>query len=411
MAIVVIDGGSFCHADDVAAALGEQIELDRLDDERLFSVAHDRFGVEPRRLARLMYGSRTMLDRARRDEARLVAYLRAAVADAVSRDRQLYLGGAGHLIPPSITHVLKVCIGGTSEWRIDQAMTTGLSRRQAQSKISADDEARAEWTGLLFDRGPWDKSLYDVFIAMQESTVPEAVATIAALAAAPAVSVTPSVELAIRDFRVASGVGVALAEEGHDVDVSCTDGKVTVHIKHHTIFLDRLQRELEEIASRVQGVRSVSARPGPRYREPSISFDIDMEVPSKVLLVDDEQEFVHTLSERLRSRHMSPAIAYDGEQALAMVEHEEPEVMVLDLKMPGIDGLEVLRRVKRTHPDTEVIILTGHGSDAEEILAADLGAFAHLRKPVDIDELTRTMKEAYRKVEEARRARGDDTEG
>jgi two-component system response regulator CpxR len=90
------------------------------------------------------------------------------------------------------------------------------------------------------------------------------------------------------------------------------------------------------------------------------------------------------------------------------VANEEPEVMVLDLKMPGIDGMEVLRRVKRTNPGTEVIILTGHGSDREEALAAELGAFAYLRKPVDIEVLTETMKAAYRKVEEARRDRSED---
>ena len=86
----------------------------------------------------------------------------------------------------------------------------------------------------------------------------------------------------------------------------------------------------------------------------------------------------------------------------------EPEVMVLDLKMPGIDGMEVLRRVKRTHPRTEVIILTGHGSDAEEVLAGELGAFAYLRKPVDIEVLTKTMKAAYHRLEEARAGRDGD---
>jgi DNA-binding response OmpR family regulator len=135
---------------------------------------------------------------------------------------------------------------------------------------------------------------------------------------------------------------------------------------------------------------------------------MELAVPSKVLLVDDEQEFVHALSERLQSRQMRPAIAYDGEQALAMVASDEPEVMVLDLKMPGIDGMEVLRRVKRTNPRTEVIILTGHGSDREEVLAAELGAFAYLRKPVDIEVLTATMRAAYRRVEEARGGSGED---
>jgi CheY-like chemotaxis protein len=411
VAIVVIDGGSFCHGETVADALRERLGLDRLEDDALFASAQERFGVEPKRLERLMYGSRTLLDRARRDEAKLAAYLRAAVAEAVRHNGRLYLGGAGHLVPPSLTHVLKVCLGGTHEWRTEQAVGSGLSRRQAQSRISSDDEARADWTGFLFDRGPWDKSLYDVFLPMQETSVEQAVSTVSELATAPAVAFTPSVEMAVRDFGLAAEVGVAVAEAGHDVDVTCTDGRIGVLIKHHTMFLERLMRELEEIATAVDGVRSVAARPGPRYREPSISFDLDMEVPSKVLLVDDEQEFVHTLSERLQSRRMQPAIAYDGEQALAMVESEEPEVMVLDLKMPGIDGLEVLRRVKRTHPATEVIILTGHGSDAEEVLAYDLGAFAYLRKPVDIEELTRTMKAAYQQIERSRGERDGATEG
>jgi DNA-binding response OmpR family regulator len=105
---------------------------------------------------------------------------------------------------------------------------------------------------------------------------------------------------------------------------------------------------------------------------------------------------------------MHPAIAYNGRQALQMVADDEPDVMVLDLKMPGIDGMEVLRRVKRTNPRTEVIILTGHGSSADEKLATELGAFAYLRKPVDIEILTETMKAAYRKVEEHRRDRSED---
>jgi len=189
-----------------------------------------------------------------------------------------------------------------------------------------------------------------------------------------------------------------MAEAGHDVDVVAVDGCVEVLIKKHAVFLERVQTELTKIASAVDGVTDAQARPGPLYKEPGISFGRELEIPSKVLLVDDERDFVHTLSERLQARSMKPAVAYDGEEALAHVESDEPEVMVLDLKMPGIDGIEVLRRVKKTHPATEVIILTGHGSDAEEKLAEEIGAFAYLRKPVDIEILTETMKAAYRKV-------------
>ena len=115
----------------------------------------------------------------------------------------------------------------------------------------------------------------------------------------------------------------------------------------------------------------------------------------KILLVDDEKEFVLTLSERLETRNLGSAVAYDGEEALSILETDAPDVMVLDLKMPGIDGLEVLRRVKQEKPGTEVIILTGHGSEQEQRRATELGAFAYLEKPVNIDVLAKTMKQAY----------------
>jgi DNA-binding NtrC family response regulator len=97
---------------------------------------------------------------------------------------------------------------------------------------------------------------------------------------------------------------------------------------------------------------------------------------------------------------MGSAVAYDGESALAMIrEHEdEPEVMILDLKMPGIDGIEVLKRVKQTRPEIEVIILTGHGSEEDRRTCLELGAFAYLQKPVDIDRLTETLKQANEKM-------------
>ncbi|RPH89904.1 MAG: response regulator, partial [Desulfobacteraceae bacterium] len=122
----------------------------------------------------------------------------------------------------------------------------------------------------------------------------------------------------------------------------------------------------------------------------------------KVLLVDDEREFVQTLSERLLLREMGSAVAYDGETALSMVREDEPEVMILDLKMPGIDGMEVLKRVKKTHPLIEVIILTGHGSEADKETCLGLGAFAYLQKPVDVDLLSETIKRANEKIQRQR---------
>ncbi|MBF0474448.1 MAG: response regulator [Deltaproteobacteria bacterium] len=117
----------------------------------------------------------------------------------------------------------------------------------------------------------------------------------------------------------------------------------------------------------------------------------------KILLVDDEEELVKTLAERIKLRDLDPQVALNGEQALLTFEHSVPDVMVLDLKMPGIDGMEVLRRVKKVHPEVQVIILTGHGSDRDADEARRLGAFDYMQKPVELEDLVRAMRSAYRK--------------
>lgn len=121
----------------------------------------------------------------------------------------------------------------------------------------------------------------------------------------------------------------------------------------------------------------------------------------KILLVDDEKQFVDTLAERLAMRGFSARVAYDGPQALKAVE-DPTDVIVLDLRMPGMDGFEVLRSVKKSNPQVQVIILTGHGGDAEEQTAYRMGAYNFLKKPMDIDELLSSIRMAYRdKVENA----------
>jgi len=115
----------------------------------------------------------------------------------------------------------------------------------------------------------------------------------------------------------------------------------------------------------------------------------------KVLLVDDEQKFVEALSERLQMRDMENETVYDGEEALSFVDDKEPDVMVLDLKMPGIDGMEVLRRVKKKFPSIQVIILTGHGTDRDEEESRRIGVYDYLKKPVDIEVLVSRIKAAH----------------
>ena len=114
----------------------------------------------------------------------------------------------------------------------------------------------------------------------------------------------------------------------------------------------------------------------------------------RVLLVDDEEEFVSALSERLTLRGIGVDSALNGEEALARLVAKDFEVVILDVMMPGLGGLEVLRQIKATHPNTQVILLTGHGSTREGIEGMRLGAFDYLIKPVDLEDMLEKMKAA-----------------
>ena len=130
----------------------------------------------------------------------------------------------------------------------------------------------------------------------------------------------------------------------------------------------------------------------------------------KVLLVDDEIDFVTTVSSRLALRGIGADVVHDGQQALDYVDKREPDVMVLDLNMPGLHGMEVLRRLSNTNPDIQVLILTGHGMNQEEEEARRLKAFDYLRKPMDINTLADRIRSGYayktKKTEAAVRTTG-----
>lgn len=114
----------------------------------------------------------------------------------------------------------------------------------------------------------------------------------------------------------------------------------------------------------------------------------------RVLLVDDEEEFVETLAERMRIRGMEVSTTNSGADALKLVDDEAFDVVVLDLKMPGIDGLEALKRIKRRRPDIQVVLLTGHATVEKGVEAIKEGAIEFLEKPIELASLTETIHKA-----------------
>jgi len=117
-----------------------------------------------------------------------------------------------------------------------------------------------------------------------------------------------------------------------------------------------------------------------------------------VLLVDDEVPFVETMTKRLTKRELEIIPAFTGEGALLKLnEHPNIEVVILDVKMPGMDGIETLGAIKKLHPLKEVIMLTGHATVESAIEGMKKGAYDYLMKPCDIELLVNKVTEATKK--------------
>jgi DNA-binding response OmpR family regulator len=120
---------------------------------------------------------------------------------------------------------------------------------------------------------------------------------------------------------------------------------------------------------------------------------------TRILVVDDEIDFALTLAKRLSRRGFTVETAPDGEHALDELRRHTFDAVVLDLAMPGLDGIETLREMRRLDPDLQVVLLTGHGTVSSGVTAIKLGAMDYLEKPVEFAELLVRLEEASRRTE------------
>jgi DNA-binding response OmpR family regulator len=112
---------------------------------------------------------------------------------------------------------------------------------------------------------------------------------------------------------------------------------------------------------------------------------------NKILIVDDEQRYADMLSRRLALRGLICKVCYDGQTAIDLHANEPFTMVILDLRLPDLYGTEVLAQIKQCCPTTQVVILTGHGTEQDRLECLEIGAHAFLNKPVDIDQLVSIM--------------------
>ena len=405
MPVIAIFSGLFCGAEEIVREVASRLDCSVVGPELLDQVSR-KHGVPVGRLGAALGERPSLLDQLLHDKSRGLIQVKDGLAELLQEESLIYVGGGTLLIPAEITHTLRVCLHATREQRVAQAAReAALDPRQAGRRIDRTDAQLGRWAGELFKKSPWDASLYDLMVPTHTLSVAEAADIICSSAMAPALLPTEASMQAAMDFALAARTNLALASGGHSYcDVHARDGSVTITINKKVLRVEPLARELKRLAESLAGVEEVDVLVGADYNRPDIISAQEYHVPPPALLVDDEVEFVMTLSERLEMRDLPSEVVHNGQEALAYLEQQEPDVMVLDLRMPGMGGLDVLRRVKSDHPRVEVIVLTGHGSEEDRQAALSLGAFAFLSKPVAIQQLAETIRGA--RAAAARRGQG-----
>lgn len=385
-------------AENIAKELTNRFTLKTYTDENLIIDTADAFGVSDDKLRTAMFGKTSVFNKFTLEREKMINMLRHSLHLLLdSTDQYLFEGFLTSLIPPRINHILRVLVVDSQEDRISYAVANGIGDKQAKKSRKEFDKMSYGWTDFLFNKEAYDSSLYDLVIPVAQKTENELVEAIIKYFHTTSVLRTNESQQAVSDMLLEAKIEHILLEKGHKVGILVVEGDAILTVEEDVFNFRKLDDELAQLAHQVKGVGKVTVEKSLNAKN-SIYRRQKFELPSKVLFVDDEKDFVQTVSERLISRDVGTYGVYDGEAALEVVTEDQPDVMVLDLKMPGLHGVEVLRQTKELAPEVEVIILTGHGTMDDMQQCMELGAFAYMNKPVDIEELSASIKAASEKA-------------
>jgi CheY-like chemotaxis protein len=382
----------------IIGELSSTLTLKVYTDENLLKETAEKFDGNPERLRKMMFSKTSVFNQFTLEREKSINLFRLLLAEKLGSDEEyLFYGFLTSLIPSQITEVLRVLIVDKKERRIERSMEEGLSKKEAQKSVRSHDISAYSWTDFLFQKEAYDSTLYDLVVPVENLNHRQITKEILGYFHKTSVLRTTESQKAVQNMKLVAQAEQLLLNNGHKAEVRADDGKITLVIQNSALNFSGLKRDLTELVQQLPEVKEVAVETRKTYAE-NVYRQQKFELPSKVLFVDDEREFVQTVSQRLISRDVGTYGVYDGKEALELIAEDQPEVMVLDLKMPGIHGVEVLRKTKELAPEIEVIILTGHGTTKDMDECMQLGAFAYMNKPVNIEELSATIKAANDKV-------------
>ncbi len=400
--------------------VAERLGYEVIDHNLSATVAHE-FNVPERKLSWTLTGARGVFDGLTHDWEKNFVLLRTTIAELLQADDKVFWGPAAYLIPQQITHVLRVEVDADQGYRVQRAMEQeGVSAAGAASYIEKNAQDLQRWSYLVQSHVPWDAFFFDMKISIPPTTVARAVDIICKSIGSDTFKPTDASRQVIQDLELAAAISVALLKKGkYSIDVTAFEGKVKVMINQgagkkgalaqtmQSLRNENIEDDVLEICAGMDKVVDVEVRPGAvadRSLEhqtqepedkglvtPTIREDPALEEGSdglpRMLLVDDDVELVAHLAKRFRARGYPIVTTGSGEEAIEVAQDQTFDVAVVDLRMPGVDGIETLRHLKRIQPMLQVIMLTGHGDVDSAFDSGQLDAVRLRRKPYPFAKL------------------------
>lgn len=369
--------------------LQERTKYALLDDDLVVETAARMSGFKKEKIKTAFTSKTSVFHSFTHEKDCSIAYLKLALADGIGSKGIILHGYCALLLPLNFPNTVRIALKPAIF-----SSATPVDRTPASLEADC-----GVWVKTIHQKeNPWDASLYDLSFETDRVS-PDQLADNILEYQSKFTEMEKSGLQAVEDFKLSSIVNARLIKSGHNVGVRAGNGAILITINKPVLMLNRVEDDIRSIVEKVDGVKSVQVEVNLASENGDAYQPFNRDLPSKVLLVDDEREFVQTLSERLQMREMGSAVVFDGQSALECMKNDDPEVMIIDLRMPGIDGIQVLREVKQQKPEIEVIVLTGHGSEKDKATCMELGAFAYFQKPVDIDRLSDALKQAHRAIQ------------
>ncbi|MGB9852134.1 MAG: response regulator [Candidatus Kapaibacteriota bacterium] len=387
-------------AKEIIEILTNKTGFEIVTDEDVFNELAKQVGSKKKKIINSFYKVPIFGNYNKLKDKILLTKFKLILGEKLAETGKIFHGVGTYFLPFEITS--KFLLGGDIAFRIGHlARIEKIPIEKAEKEVRQFDKELMRFTRKYLSENPCNPALFNETINTRIMTSDELAEKILEITSNIFESKSLLVKEKIQDFIKSNIIQFHLLNQGEDVDVFVQGTKAKISINNAKFFTKKsMENHFEKIKNLLPkelSLTDIEVILGKSFEYPQ-PYRFSFNEPVKVLLVDDEIDFVDTLSERLQTRSFVTAVTYSGEEALENIDKDLPDVIVLDLKMPGLDGLEVLRRVKKSHPQTEVIILTGHGSEREKQLAFELGAFDYLEKPINIDKLSEIIKKAYSKI-------------